>query len=79
MAFTQADLDAVNLTIANFGATGVLSVSFSGPPARTVSYRTLDEIIRVKQLIESELAKASGKSRVRHVASASFLAKWGRS
>ena len=36
--WTQADIDALKVAIAS----GVLSVSYAGPPTRTITYQSLD-------------------------------------
>lgn len=48
MAWTQADLDALNKSIAN----GTLSVSYAD---RRVQYRTLDEMLKIRNLMTVEL------------------------
>lgn len=57
MAYTQADLDNIKAAIAQ----NTLSVR-SGDDS--VTYRSLDEMIRAKELIESELASASTPKRM---------------
>lgn len=56
MAFTQSDLDNVNSAIAS----GELTVSHSG---RTVTYRSMTDLLAAKKTIEGELAAAvAGRS-----------------
>jgi len=58
MAYTQAHLDAVERAIAR----GEKVVRYSD---RTVEYRSVDELVRARGLIRTELAKAAGpRSRV---------------
>ncbi|MGY3296751.1 hypothetical protein ACVWY1_001172 [Pseudomonas sp. TE6288] len=58
MAYTKADLATVERAIAR----GEKIVRYSD---RTVEYRTVDELIKARDLIQSELVKASGpRSRV---------------
>jgi hypothetical protein len=60
-SFTQAQLDSLNGTIALLGS--VKSTTYNG---RTVTYRDLDELLRLRDLMTSELA---GEARAvpRHV------------
>jgi hypothetical protein len=57
MAATQAELDAINEAI----RTGALSVSYSTPggSTRTVGYRSLREMERIRDRIERELNQGS--------------------
>lgn len=56
MAFTQTNLDAIDEAI----ATGELTVSHNG---RTVTYRSINELLRARQTIVAALATdASGRS-----------------
>ncbi|WP_273820579.1 phage head-tail joining protein [Pseudomonas asplenii] len=58
MAYTQAHLDAVELAIAQ----GEKTVRYAD---RNVEYRTVDELIRARDLIRTDLARAGGpRSRV---------------
>ena len=58
MAYTQAHLEAVEGAIAR----GERIVRYSD---RTVEYRTVDELIKARDLIRPELAQAAGRrSRV---------------
>jgi len=58
MAYTQAHLEAVEGAIAR----GERIVRYSD---RTVEYRTVDELIKARDLIRTELAQAAGRrSRV---------------
>lgn len=48
MAFTQAQLDAIEAAIVS----GTTSVSYEG---KSVTYRTLDEMLRVRAIIRNAL------------------------
>lgn len=50
MEYTQADLDQLNKAIKS----GRLTVEYDG---QKVTYRSLDELIRARNLIKSELAQ----------------------
>lgn len=58
MAFTQQDLDAVNTAIAS----GALTVKMGG---REVTYRSLDELLKARATITSEIAAAQPGGRAR--------------
>ena len=61
MAWTQENLDDLKAAIAE----GVTSVAYRD---RTVVYRSLDEMLRTKDLIESELSSSSAATeRVQRV------------
>mgnify|MGYP003626954661 FL=1 len=53
MAWIQSDLDKLDKAL----ATGVTTVAFRD---RTVSYRSLDEMLRLRSRIVSELQSTSG-------------------
>lgn len=57
MSYTTADLDALNRVIKS----GAASVRFVD---RGVTYRSMDELLKLRSLIESEIAAASGATRV---------------
>lgn len=56
MAYTTTDLDAIKAAIAS----GELSVSHNG---RTVTYRSIAELLKAKADIEAELASAANGRR----------------
>lgn len=56
MAFTQTDLDAVNTALLR----GEKSVQFAD---RSVTYRSVDEILKVKEQITSELGRTNRRRR----------------
>lgn len=51
MAFTQTDLDAIDAAIAS----GELTVSHNG---RTVTYRSVGELLRARQTVQTLLSAA---------------------
>lgn len=54
MSFKQSDLDSINKAIAS----GALTVEFSD---RKVTYRSFNEMLKTKQLIEKELGLNKNK------------------
>lgn len=58
MSFTTADLANINSAIAS----GELTVSVQG---RSVTYRSIDDLIKAKAVIEGGLAAQSAGGRVR--------------
>lgn len=58
MAFTQTDLDNINAAI----ATGELTVEVNG---RRVTYRSVDDLLKARSAIQSDLAAASAGNRPR--------------
>jgi hypothetical protein len=59
MAWTTTDLDAVKAALAK----GEQTVQFAD---RSVTYRSVDDLLRVKQEIEAELAAADSRPRQFH-------------
>lgn len=58
--YTQADLDAINKAIKN----GVTEVKYIGPGGeKTVKYRSLDEMLRVRQIIREDLGLVGNGGR----------------
>ena len=55
MAFTQTDLDNINTAISH----GELAVELNG---RKVVYRSVDDLIKARALVASELSAASATS-----------------
>ena len=53
MTYTQSDLDAIKQAIAS----GELEVAYSD---KKVKYRSINELIKAKNMIEKELAAESG-------------------
>ena len=56
MAFTQTQLDALDQAI----AAGVLRVTYDG---RTTEYRSLDEMIRIRNMMADAIAGSAQTSR----------------
>jgi hypothetical protein len=56
MAYTSTDLDAINAAIAS----GELTVRHNG---REVTYRSIDDLLKAKRTIESELNGAASGGR----------------
>lgn len=59
--WTQQDLDALRVAVAS----GVLTVSYAGPPARTITYQSLDAM---RSLLTEMVAHVQGRTRFRRVA-----------
>lgn len=57
MAYSQTDLDAINSAIAS----GALSVAFRD---RTVTYRSIDDLLKAKRTIEAEIAGTASTPRM---------------
>lgn len=53
--WSSADLAKLERAIAS----GVLSVSYSGPPARNVTYQSMDAMLKALALIRTQVAGAS--------------------
>ena len=53
MAWTQSDLDAIDRAIAS----GELTVHFAD---RSVTYRSLDELLKIRALIKDDLQSQAG-------------------
>jgi hypothetical protein len=56
MAYSTTDLDAINAAIAS----GELTVKHNG---REITYRSLDDLLKAKRTIESELNAATSGGR----------------
>jgi hypothetical protein len=54
--WTQADLDTLKAAVAS----GILTVTYSGPPSRTITYQNLDAMRRLLGEMNAELANAAG-------------------
>ncbi len=59
--WTQADIDTLRESIAS----GVLSVSYAGPPSRSVTYHSLAEM---RSLLAEMVRSMSGKGSTRYAA-----------
>lgn len=62
VTWLQSDVDTLKTAIAS----GVLVVSYSGPPARTIQYQSIEAMKRILAQIVAE-ANASTRKRVRYV------------
>lgn len=58
--WTQADIDRLKAAISS----GVLSVSYAGPPARTMTYQSLDAM---RSLLAEMLGQVNGSTTYRRV------------
>lgn len=54
--WTQADVDALKSAVAS----GVLTVSFDGPPRRTITYQSLDAMRSLLASMQADVARQSG-------------------
>lgn len=57
MAVTQADVDALESALNS----GVLTVSFDGPPRRSITYQSAADMQARLDRMKAELLRASGK------------------
>lgn len=64
VGWTQADLDSLRAAIAS----GVLTVSFSGPPSRTVTYQSTAAMVSVLGQIVAEVSDVAGNRRTHRYA-----------
>jgi ribosomal protein L12E/L44/L45/RPP1/RPP2 len=55
MAFTQANLDAIDAAIAS----GELTVSVAG---RTITYRSIDDLIKARAVVSTAVAAAAAST-----------------
>lgn len=60
VAWTQTDIDALKAAV----ATGVLQVTYAGPPSRSITYRSLPEMQSILASMEREVNGAPGYRRV---------------
>ncbi len=65
MAYTQADLDAIDAAILNIGKSGVAEVTFAD--GKKVRYFDLKPLLEVRKLASTSIAEAEGRPRVRRV------------
>lgn len=61
MAWSQTDIDTLKAAIAS----GVLSVSYAGPPARSVSYQSTESMLQALAVMQQEVSGAAGRSNYR--------------
>lgn len=64
VGWTQTDVDTLRAACAS----GVLVVSYSGPPARSVTYQSIDAMLKVLALAVAELATTAGTRRTHRFA-----------
>lgn len=61
--WTQADIDSLRAAVAS----GVLTVSYNGPPARTITYQSLPEMRKLLAEMVGQVGDAAGtRTRVRY-------------
>lgn len=69
VTYTQTEIDTLRAACAS----GVLTVSYSGPPARTVTYQSLAEMRKQLAAMEANLATTAGdRPRYRRAAIKGF-------
>lgn len=61
MSWTQADIDALKEALKS----GVLSVSYAGPPARTITYQSLSAMRELLSSMEHQVSGAPSFRRVK--------------
>jgi len=54
--WTQTDIDTLKAAIAS----GIMSVSYSGPPSRSVTYQSTASMLEALSLMQSEVNASSG-------------------
>lgn len=59
--WTQEDIDTLKAAIRS----GVLSVSYAGPPQRTITYQSLRDMRELLAEMEASVATAAGAPRTR--------------
>lgn len=52
ITWTQADIDTLRTAIAS----GILSVSYAGPPSRTITYQSTDAMLKALSLMERSVS-----------------------
>lgn len=63
--WTQADIDTLKAAVAS----GVLTVSYDGPPRRTITYQSLAEIRSLLASMQQDVARAAGQASSYRLAS----------
>lgn len=53
--WTQSDIDTLKQHIAS----GVLSVNYAGPPARSITYQSMDSMLKALALMEQSVGGGS--------------------
>ena len=54
--WSQADVDALTLAVGS----GILSVRYDGPPARTIVYQSLNDMRSLLASMQQDVARAAG-------------------
>jgi hypothetical protein len=62
--WTQADIDSLKAAVSS----GVLTVTFDGPPRRSITYQSLSEMRSLLASMVQEVARASGGASYRFIA-----------
>lgn len=68
MAYTQADIDALDAEIAKVRV--AKSTTFAD---QSITFRDLDELLKMRAVMASQIATAAGQSRTRYVATGKGL------
>lgn len=61
ITWTQAEIDTLRAAIAS----GVLTVSYDGPPRRSITYQSLEAMRALLASMEQSAASAAGRTRYR--------------
>lgn len=61
--WTQADIDTLKAAI----TLGVLTVNFSGPPARSITYQSLDQMRALLGSMQHDVDAQAGKPRFKRL------------
>lgn len=56
--WTQSDVDALKAAVAS----GILTVSYDGPPRRTITYQSLESMRALLASMQQDVARAGGKT-----------------
>jgi hypothetical protein len=57
--WTQSDIDTLKAAM----ATGILTVTYDGPPRRSVTYQSLDAMSKQLSQMQRSVAQAAGKAK----------------
>lgn len=60
IGYTQSQVDDLRIAIVAFATSGVLTVKYSGPPAREMTYRNLEEMKALLVEMIADIAEAAG-------------------
>lgn len=61
--WTQADIDELKAALSK----GILSVAYSGPPSRSVTYQSLSEMRKLLAEMVADVAQQAGRTSYRLV------------